>query len=252
MNSRLLYAFLFFALLPGYTVAQQETIPHPRLNIIKTNLTSIPLKNYALQYERILGKRLSIAVSGRVMPSGRLPLKQLLLSNIGENQVTKDLIEKIHVANWAITPELRFYPGKKGYGQGLYLAVFYRHAQFSSSDLMIRYADYGGTDGTVLLSGKLTGDTGGLLLGLQKTLGKTLCLDLWLLGPHVGAGRGNFTGTPDRPLTESEQDELRRALEDIQIAHVRSSATVDARFARLKLNGLWGGVRAGISLGVRF
>lgn len=252
MNLRRLLFFLFLIILSSHTTAQQDTAIRLRLNSIKTNLTSIPLKNFSLQYERILGKRLSVAISGRLMPESTLPFKRLILSAIDENEVTKDLLEKIHVTNWAITPELRFYPGKKGYGQGWYIALFYRYAQYTSDDLTVRYADYGGTDGTVLLSGKLVSNTGGLLLGLQKTLGKVLCLDLWVLGPHMGAGRGNFTGIPDRPLTESEQEELRGALEDIQISHVRSSATVDSRFANLKLNGLWGGVRAGISLGLRF
>ncbi|MCD2422352.1 DUF3575 domain-containing protein [Niabella pedocola] len=252
MNPKPLLFVLFFAASSLHAMAQQDTATRRRFNSIKTNLTSIPLKNFSLQYERILGKRFSVALSGRMMPESTIPFKRLILSNIDETEVTKDLIEKIHVSNWAITPELRFYPGKKGYGQGWYIALFYRYAQYTSNDLTVRYADYGGTDGTVLLSGKLVSNTGGLLLGLQKSLGKALCLDLWLLGPHVGAGQGNFTGIPDRPLTESEQEELRGALEDIQIAHVRSSATVDSRFANLKLNGRWGGVRAGISLGLRF
>ncbi|MCF3108639.1 DUF3575 domain-containing protein [Niabella sp. CC-SYL272] len=252
MNPRLLLFFMFFAAFSSPTAAQQDTAIWIRLNRIRTNLTSIPLKNFSLQYERVLGKRFSAAISGRLMPESSLPLKRLILSAIDENQVTKDLIGKMHVSNWAITPELRFYPGKKGYGQGWYIALFYRHAQYTSNDFIVRYADYGGTDGTVLLSGKLVSNTGGLLLGLQKMLGKSLSLDLWLLGPHIGGGRGDFTGIPDRPLTADEQEELREALEDIQISHVRSSATVDSHFASLKLNGLWGGVRAGVSLGVRF
>ncbi|MBO9593509.1 MAG: DUF3575 domain-containing protein [Niabella sp.] len=251
MNSKPLLFALFFAALSLHAMAQ-DTATRIRFNNIKTNLTSIPLKNFSLQYERILSKHFSAAVSGRLMPERTLPFKRLIISAIDETGVTKDLIEKIHVSNWAITPELRFYPGKKGYGQGWYIALFYRYAQFTSNDLTVHYADYGGTDGSVQLSGKLVSNTGGLLLGLQKNLGKALCLDLWLLGPHLGTGRGNFTGIPDRPLTESEQEELRGALEDIRISHVRSSATVDSRFTSLKLNGRWGGIRAGISLGLRF
>jgi hypothetical protein len=108
------------------------------------------------------------------------------------------------------------------------------------------------TESSMLLSGKLTANTGGLLFGAQWALGKRLSLDLWLLGPHYGSGNGNFTGTSGTPLTQLEQDNLRKQLEDFDIPLTKKTVTVNASGATLKLDGPWGGIRSGLSFGFRF
>lgn len=42
-------------------------------NFIKTNLTGIILKNYSLQYERTLNKKISVALQYRMMPTTGIP-----------------------------------------------------------------------------------------------------------------------------------------------------------------------------------
>ena len=85
------------------------------------------------------------------------------------------------MGNYAITPEARFYLGK-GYGKGLYIAVFYRHASYTIDHLPIDYDN----DHSLALSGKLTANTGGIMLGAQWALGKYMCIDWWIFGPHYG------------------------------------------------------------------
>jgi hypothetical protein len=221
-------------------------------NFIKINLTSIALKNYSIQYERVLSKAISFSASFRTMPSTTLPFNHLILKAIGDNMNTKKVIENVRLGNFAFTPEVRFYVGKKGYGRGFYFAPFYRYASFSTNSLTFDFQNTAGAQSSINLSGKLTANTGGLLLGAQWYLGKSMCLDWWILGPHYGSGTGDFTGVASKPLTADEQNNLRAELEDLEIPLTNKTVVVNANSASLKLNGPWGGIRAGISLGVRF
>jgi hypothetical protein len=267
MKSRLLLAALLFAAIPFSSNAQTdssaavlktttshvEEIPRYRMNFIKTNLSSILLKNYSLQYERILKKKMSVAISFRAMPQTGIPFKSTILSLMDDDDPdTKDMIEKFRISNFAITPEIRFYLSKKGYGQGFYIALFYRYAQYTSNNLPVDYSYDDGSDGTTDLTGKLTTNTGGFMLGVQTMLGKNVCLDSWILGPHIGGCNGDFTGTPDKPLSANEQDDLRKSMEDTDIPFVNIKADVNANSAKMNLTGPWAGLRIGLSLGIRF
>lgn len=221
-------------------------------NFIKLNLTAIAFKNYSIQYERVLNKAISVAVSFRTMPATTLPFKSLILDAVGDNADTKKVIEDFRLSNFAFTPEVRFYPGKKGYGRGFYIAPFYRYASFSTNSLTFDFQNTAGVQSSINLSGKLNANTAGLLFGAQWALGKHMCLDWWILGPHYGAGTGDFTGVASKPLTPDEQNDLRRELENLEIPLTNKTVAVDANGASLKLSGPWGGVRSGISLGVRF
>ncbi len=211
------------------------------------------LKNYSLQYERVLSKKFSVALAYRAMPSTTIPFKNFVQDIVGnEEPEIKKTIETFKLSNFAVTPEVRFYPGKKGYGRGFYLAPFYRYASFKTNQLDVNYDDNNGTSGSIKLSGKLTSNTGGLLFGLQHSIGKRLVYDLWFFGPHFGSGNGDFNGLSDRMLNQAEQNAIRDELENIDIPFTDKTISVNSSGAALKLNGPWGGVRAGISLGVKF
>ncbi len=225
----------------------------PKLNYFKVNLTSLLLKTYSFQYERVLSKRISIAASYRTMPATQIPFKNIILKQIDvTDQETKDAIEKLRLSNIGFTPEIRFYLGKKGYGRGFYLAPFYRYAKFKIQNLQLDYQNNAGQDGIIDLSGNFTSNTGGLLMGAQWALGKSICLDWWILGPHYGQGTGILAGVSSKQLSQSEQDDIRQQLEDIDIPLTEKTINVNANGASLKLDGPWGGIRAGLSLGIRF
>ncbi|MEO6134671.1 MAG: hypothetical protein ABIP35_05930 [Ginsengibacter sp.] len=235
------------------TSMSKDDAVKPNKNIFKTNLTGILLKNYSLQYERVLNRKISVAVQFRTMPSSTIPFQKLILSAVGDNDPdTKKIIEDFRLSNFAITPEVRLYLSKKGYGRGFYIAPFYRYASFTSNDLNIFYTDDSNVESSIKLSGKLTTNTGGILFGVQSFLGKHVVLDLWLLGPHFGSGTGEFNGTPSKPLTAQEQANLRQQLEDIDIPLTNKTVNVSANNASFKLDGPWGGIRSGISIGVKF
>ena len=224
---------------------------HHKMNIIKTNITSIPLKNYSLQYERVVSKSVSIAVTFRTMPSTTIPFKSAVRKAVGDDEDTKDIIEKTELSNFAFTPEVRFYLGK-GYGKGFYVAPYYRYVKFTTNKVPVSYNSGLGSEKTVTLNGDLTANTGGILFGAQWLLGKHIALDWWILGAHYGSGNGSFTGTPSTPLTLTEQNEIRQELEDIDIPLTEKTVTVTPNNVSVKLDGPFGGLRGGISLGFRF
>lgn len=235
------------------TSIQKKEVHNPARNFIKTNVTGILLKNYSLQYERILSRKFSIAVQYRSMPATAIPFQKLILKAVGdEDPDTKKIIEDFRLSNYAITPEVRFYASRKGYGRGFYIAPFYRYASFTTNDLNVFYTDENDIESSIKLSGKLNTNSGGVLFGVQSFLGKHIVLDLWLLGPHFGNGKGDFSGTSSKPLTQSEQDDLRQQLEDIDIPLTDKTVNVNANGAAVKLDGPWGGIRSGISIGVKF
>lgn len=101
---------------------QKEYIPK---NIFKVNLTALVLNNYMGQYERVLGKRVSVAISYRTMPESSVPFKSFILNQIDDPEGdAEEILNNLKLSNYAITPEIRFYMGKKGYGRGFYIAPF--------------------------------------------------------------------------------------------------------------------------------
>ncbi len=223
------------------------------LNFIKLNLTALAFKNYSVQYERITSRKTSVGASFRVMPNSSIPFKSQILNSLDDTDTTtRNAINKFKMSNFAFTPEFRFYVGKKGYGRGFYIALFYRYASFKSEDLIIEYENSASVKNNIALGGKLTSNTGGIMFGAQWLLGKHLCLDWMIIGPHYGSGTGTFTGVPSKPLTPSEQSDLRQELEDLDIPLTDKTVNVTANSASLKLSGPWAGIRAGLSLGFRF
>lgn len=232
--------------------SQAQKLPATRDNIFKLNLTALPLKQYSMQYERVLNRKISLAMGVRIMPASGLPFKQQIIDNAANDPDTRSAIEAFRLSNMAFTPELRFYLSKRGYGRGFYLAPFYRYAKYTSNQMRFTYDDGAGGTGTIDLDGKLTTNTGGLLIGSQWNLGKRVVLDWWILGPHYGSGTGLFNGVSSETLSPSEQDDLRTQLMDIDIPLTTTTVNVTANSASLKLDGPWAGIRAGFSLGIRF
>jgi len=236
-------------------IVQKTEVNKPKhdYNFIKTNLTSILLKNYSLQYERVLNRKISVALQYRMMPTTGIPFKSSILKIVGDNDPdTKKIIEDFRMSNYAITPEVRFYVGKKGYGHGFYIAPFYRYASYTSNDFNVFYTDDTDNEQSIKMSGKLTSNTGGILFGVQRFFGKRVVFDLWLLGPHYGSGSGNFSGTSSTQLSQNEQNDLRGKLDGIDIPLTTKTVNVDATHVSLKLDGPWAGLRGGLSLGVKF
>jgi hypothetical protein len=233
---------------------QTDTEVKQQMNLFKVNLTAIPIRNYSFQFERVLTKKLSVALSYKTMPSGNIPFKNSIISMSDDDPDVEDMLNKLTLSHTAFTPEVRWYVGKKGYGRGFYIAPFYRYAKFNASNLSVSYEEGGPTptENTITLEGSNSANTFGVMFGAQWALSKHLVLDWWILGPHVGNSSGELIGNSSSPMSTEAQNEIRDALESIDIPFIEKTVTVTSNRASVAFDGLWGGLRAGISFGFKF
>jgi hypothetical protein len=243
-------AFIFFLLLGLQQVAAQEikidSIQKIDKNIVKINLIGFSVNG---QYERILSKRVSIALSYKILPNGKFIFRGLIPTT---DPQARESLDNLILSNSAITPEVRFYLGKKGYGQGFYLAPFYRNAKFGGKGIGIDFTLDNGQTATFNMEGNIKANTFGLLMGAQWKLGKNFWLDWQIFGPHYGGATGSIIGVSNVSLSATEQNNLANALRDINFPFAKENISVKPNQATLELSGPWAGLRTAISLGFDF
>ena len=258
---KLLSLSLFITISFSVVLAQEvpqvahDNMPNIPKNLIKFNLTSAVIKNYSVQYERVLSRNISLGVSFKMMPESGIPYTDQIFRWSGDiDAETKNTIENLIIGNYTITPELRFYKGKKRYGTGFYTALFYRYGHFTASNAIVTFnQDDPEIDPTTLtMSGDMTTHTGGFMLGAQWALGKHMCLDWWILGPHFGVSKGNVIGLSSTPLSEEDQQSIEDEVNDLDIPMVKQTVDVTADKVTLDFSGPWAGIRAGLSFGIKF
>ena len=222
-------------------------------NIIKLNLTDLFWKNFTFQYERVIKKYLSGALAVRFMPNGSIPYKNFIYKQIGDDDPqTQETIDNIKINNFAITPEVRFYLGKKGFGQGFYVAPTYRFAKFNISNIEINYSENSHPDSVINMSGKLSANYGGLMIGAQWFLGKHFTLDWWIFGPIAGKQKSSFNGYSSVALSPDDQQQIRDNIDDLDIPRTDITYSVDAHNVNMKLHGPLAGISFGLAFGFRF
>ena len=227
-------------------IAQQKDEAEQK-NIVKINLFALALKNISIQYERAVGKRVSVAGLIRLMPKSSIPFKSAIKNAVGDPDTEKQ-VENTRVGNFAFTPELRYYVGKKGALHGFYIAGFSTIASYTA-ELPYQYTDVG-ISKTIPMSGKVTTFTGGIMFGSQWKLGKRVNLDLWIIGPNYGTSNGSLSG--QTALTPAEQTSLKKEFDDLDLPFTKTSYDVNANGATLFIKGPWAGVRSGLCLGFSF
>lgn len=222
-------------------------------NIIKINLLALTLRTITLQYERVINKYLSVAIAGRYMPKASTPYKNLIYNIVGEDDPEfKETLDNMLISNYALTPEVRFYLGKKGYGRGFYLAPSYRYAYFTLNNLAYSYYDGDNQEGTINMSGNMTANYGGFTVGAQWAFGKHLSLDWWIFAPFFGVENTNLSGITSEALSEEIQNSIKEELEDIELPYTTTSVSVHEYGAAIQLHGLTTGISTGLAFGVRF
>lgn len=218
-------------------------------NLIKLNLTALPLSTYSIVYERAIGKKTAVGLGLRYFPEGKIPFLSKIEEAIDDEDTNKQL-RNFKMSNFALTPEIKFYFGKDVF-RGFYIAPFARYAVYSAS-VPFEY-EVDNVKENIPLNGEIKTFTGGLTFGAQWKLSKMVYLDWFILGPHYGSSKGNIAG--NKSLSMDEQDALReemKKLEDSDIPLLNIKTSVDANGARADFSGPWAGIRAGISLGIRF
>lgn len=228
-------------------------------NVVKVNVTAIAFRNFQVQYERMVTPRISVALAGRFMPEGKIPMIGVAENFIDNATAFRDL-QNLDVKGTSIQPEVRFYLSRSKEGpRGLYLAPY-----MTISNYPVKYKDFvfeveetvGGVtyqdSKTANLDGKVRGISGGLMLGAQWKLGKLLSLDWWIVGASYGSSKGNLNASLDEELSPEWQEALRERLEELEIPRIKMETEVYDRGVRSTLSGPWANLRTGLSLGVRF
>ena len=226
---------------------KEKDEPAPAKNVVKINLFAIALKNISLQYERAVARKVTVAGTFRFMPKGSIPFKKTFI-NMADDPETERQINNLSVGNVAFMPEVRYYFSKKGAFRGFYTGLFANIASYSAT-VPIQYDNNGKTE-TIPMSGKLTGITGGLMLGAQFKLSNKIYLDWWILGPQYGSSKGSLSG--QKNMNAQEQQDLRDELAGLDIPLTRFSYNVNSTGATMDFKGPWAGVRSGLCIGFRF
>lgn len=227
-------------------------------NVVKVNLTSMAFRNFQVQYERMVTPKISIALSGRLMPEGKIPLLKIAESYI-DDPVSFRHLNNMEISGKSIQPEVRFYLGKNEGPRGFYVAPY-----VTWSNYPVKYKDFEITleqefQGQVYqetkkfdIKGDISGVSGGILLGSQWNLGKLVTLDWWIIGASYGSSNGNLNTEFGETLAPEWQSEVEQRLQEIDIPKFDMDITVNDRGASSTLTGPWANLRMGLSLGIRF
>ncbi len=223
-------------------------------NVIKTNLSSLAISHYQLQYERVTGPFTSFAVGFGISPNVSLPFASSVKDNFDDEDV-KNTIESISFTKFTFTPEYRFYAGKKGAPGGFYLATFARYTHMSTKNIYPFTTD-DGIPHELEVEGTFNGYGAGAMIGMQWLLGKSITIDWWIVGPFIGVMNSKFTGVDNHPfdkLSQQQETDLQQDINDIDLPLWTVDATVKDMNADIKLKGPFYGVRfMGVSAGFRF
>ena len=229
-------------------------------NFIKLNLTSLAVLNLSLQYERVLSRSVSGAISFSYLPETTIPtyIADQMITQVENNSTdgidaeTEDIIRSLLISSYTVTPEVRFYLGKKRYGTGFYISLFYRYGSYAVSNLPIPYTNDLDEDITIDTEGDIKSHTGGFLLGYQWALGKHMCLDWQMFGPHFGVSSGDFLGVPSSPLSSQDQADIEEEFLKVESSLIDQTVDATANEVKMLFDGPWGGLRFAVTFGVKF
>lgn len=170
----------------------QESKP----SILKVNLSALTLGAYSIQYEKVLGNRISFALGVGYRPVKKVPfaktvekyidaadsrIEYISLANVKKAETT--------VGNINITPEFRLYLGKnKSAPIGTYISFFGRYNSYFGKAPVFVDMIYRGAMARVELpvDTKIETYSGGLMLGKQFRLGDRFTFDWFIIGGHYG------------------------------------------------------------------
>ncbi len=223
-------------------------------NTFKTNLGGYFFRNVNLSYERSINKTFAVNVSFGTVPKGDVPMMKKFIGEDADQE-----IRDIQFGSTTFTIEPRIYFGKK-YNAGFYLAPYYRYTNMKVDSFVYDFSYT--TDANVErdipldMSGKITANSFGLMIGAQWLIGKeqNWIIDWWIAGGHYGFSKGDIEGKTrnNNDLTDEDQRRINEDLNDLDVPIIDYKAEVNSKGARVKIDGPWAGLRSGIAFGYRF
>lgn len=227
---------------------------HITRNIFKTNLFSYAFRNYDFHVERVLTRRFTLGLDYRLMPNGHVPLMSLISDQIGDDSPElQDMLNSTRLQGRAITPEVRWYPSRKGYGKGFYMGVNYRSVMYKMDGADV---EFGGEN--LRMSGEFNSSSVGLSIGKQWTIARYVTIDWMFLGFQYGNCNGTFRGEFDRTLTPDERETVEGSINSLEIDlpvigdNFRLNKSVGSNQATILMYSPFAMVRTSLSIGIRF
>jgi hypothetical protein len=182
-------------------------------NVIKLNLSHLIFPSVHLQYERVFHKNMSGALGFSYMPNRAFP--NLILEG---NAVEDPYYNGTTFGHWSITPEFRYYFGKKeehNTPHGFYAAAYLRYEKYNMSS-EYEYIFASKSKATLNITTSYGGPSFGFMIGSQFRITRNFYFDWWIIGASVwGAGtlemEGKATGIA---LNPAEQKEVKETIEE--------------------------------------
>ncbi|RYY37616.1 MAG: DUF3575 domain-containing protein [Sphingobacteriaceae bacterium] len=220
-------------------------------NLVKWNALGLVTNNLSFQYERAVGKKISVALSLALMPKSGLPLEGTFKNIIDDDEFDKQ-VAGLKTGSFSLTPEVRFYVGKGSF-RGFYLAPYIRYVK-NTYELPFQYDSADPNDGStveksIFLDGSTKTFTGGLMFGSQHKLGGNFYINWWL-GAGAGSLSGKVNGTAN--LNAEEQQELKQELDDFENDLIKLESQVNGNGAKVDITGTGISARLGLAIGFRF
>jgi hypothetical protein len=181
---------------------------------IKINLSQLAFKNLSLQAEYGFHKKLSVALGISSL------LKRDLPGFVYDpDPAYADYFKVPNLKGFAVTPELRFYPGgkeEKPAPRGFYLAPYLRFAKYTVEQEVSYQDDSKPNQPIYSATTQQTygGYTAGLMIGQQWIIAKHFTIDWWIIG--AGYGKAKYTYSwkvPGANLTDAQQADVKEQAE---------------------------------------
>ncbi len=240
-NSAIKYCVILLSILlniPGFSQESSDK------NAVKVNVSAFAFKGFGLQYERQIGRKITVALGYSKIPEGNIAFQSAIKNLIDDPDVN---VGDFKLGTSIITPEIRFYLSKKGAFHGFYLAPYGRFSGYTMQ-VPVNYSSTN-ADRTAVFSGKINNSTFGLLLGSQFKPGGKLYLDWWIIGAGIGSASGNLVAAT--PLSPTEQNELKNELDNLDVPFTTIKSQVNNNGATVTTTGSMAGIR-GLGLNLSF
>lgn len=263
MGLSTLISFSVFAQSDSARSTTKTTTPEFKRSVaVKFNPGSLAFGKLSLAGEWNYKKKRSVTFYVGLPMKKEVP-ESILKEMIGDG--TKS--PKVEYKSTSVMAGYRMYMGKRPM-TGFYFEPYVKYMSFEMagtySDEIDFGAPYGKQPANLLLTSKYSGFGLGAQLGLQFMIAKRVVFDMFLLGPEANMGKvtaafNDVTGPATNTYwqngdIESIEKDIKDAVKDIPMIGEKINVKADraAKSITADYNGFLPGLRAGISVGIRF
>jgi hypothetical protein len=225
-------------------MAQEDMGMKQQKNEIGLQLSDMPTAFFSFNYERVIGKHISVQLGlGFKSEDGLIKFSGINSNRIKTNDIT--------YFGYKLIPEFKYYLHESTNSailSGFYFGAYLKYSDFGS-DLEGTYIDSEDVSHFFKYKGDITVTSIGLMIGYKLPVSKHFYLDFLIAGP--GSGSYNFKLKNIIPPPDEFYDDLNEALKKYSILDLINA---DFKFNNNRLRSAFSTIsfRYGISLGYAF